>query len=301
MDEWGDIYGVDREERAERLRNGIIPPTVENGAMTVRLRIANPEIPQDFPTIRQSERFGIGNIPAALQFPIPEREVFHMTNQTRYIETIMYANRESEHLFIRSQRYGEPNFSVFENRKYYVVTLNTTIENIITFEQAYDTIACTCDDFYYRSGAFENNLDPEFKCKHMLAIEYALENSQQYREDTEEWQNVDVGFEYDEEPLDEDYFANEDEEEQQEEDNEDGQEEEVVEEPEAPVTRAETERQRRENQGIGERVRERRSTRQRKSTRDPDFDYSGSKMNDTDEDFLVNVFKLLKIKGKNKN
>ena len=61
MNDWGDIYGVDREERAERLRNGIIPLTVVNGPMTVRLRIANPEIPQDFPTLKQIERFGMGN------------------------------------------------------------------------------------------------------------------------------------------------------------------------------------------------------------------------------------------------
>ena len=254
MNDWGDIYGVDREERAERLRNGIIPLTVVNGPMTVRLRIANPEIPQDFPTLKQIERFGMGNIPDPLKFPITERDVFHKTNQTRYIETIMYANRESRHLFIRSQRYGEPNFSAFQNKKYYVITLNNTLRNIITFGQAYDTIACTCDDFYYRSGAFE-----DFKCKHMLAIEYALENSQQYidREETEKWQNDEA------------------------EEEESSEEEEVVEEPEAPVLR--------------------RSTRQRKSKRDPNFDYSGSKMNDTDEDFLVNVFKILKIKRNNIN
>ena len=249
MNDWGDIYGVDREERAERLRNGIIPLTVLNGPMTVRLRIANPEIPQDFPTLKQIERFGMGNIPDPLKFPITERDVFHKTNQTRYIETIMYANRESEHLFIRSQRYGEPNFSAFQNKKYYVITLNNTLRNIITFGQAYDTIACTCDDFYYRSGAFE-----DFKCKHMLAIEYALENSQEYIdiEETEKWQN-----------------------------DEAEEEEEVVEEPEAPVLR--------------------RSRRIQEKLEKNGFGPSNSKMNDTDEDFLVNVFKLLKIKRNNNN
>jgi len=274
MDNWGDIYGADREERAERLRNGEIPPTVPGGAMTVRLRIANPEIPQDFPTIRQSERFGLGNIPDALRFPIPEREVFHMTNQTRYIETIMHANRESEHLFVRSQRYGEPEFSVFENRKYYVVSLNTNLENIITFEQAYDTIACTCDDFYYRSGAFENNLDPDFKCKHMLSVEYALENSEQYREATDLWDNPEILQEIEPE------FNLGLEEEPEFIDQEEQEEQEDIAPPEGPVTRAEAERQ-------------------RKSTRDPNFDYSSSKMSDIDEEFLVNVFKILKIRNKN--
>ncbi len=265
MDDWGVNYGADREERAERLRNGIIPATVPNGAQTVRLRIQNPEIPQDFPTIRQMDQYGLGNIPQGLRFPIPERDVFHLTNQTRYIETFMYANRADEHVWIRSQRYGEPNFAVFENRKYYVLTLDRPVGDIIiNNQQDYDILTCTCDDFYYRSGLSEDNLDPNFMCKHMMAIEYALDNSEQYREQTELWNQQSESEEESEEEFEE---------------FEEFEEEEVI-----------------EDVGVGGRVAAERNTRQRRSTRDPDFEYSNVKMDSSE--FLVNVFKLLKISKK---
>ena len=48
MDDWGVNYGADREERAERLRNGIIPATVGsalqiNGLPLIQALYEDPE------------------------------------------------------------------------------------------------------------------------------------------------------------------------------------------------------------------------------------------------------------------
>ena len=265
---WPQLYGATKEIRADRLKQGIFPDTVDYEP-PVGPNVS--QIPQDNPTNRQSNRYG-NNIPNGLTFPIETRLVHHKTVRSRYIETFMWENRNDNHVWIRSQRYGEPDFvgndenNEFYGQKYYVVTLNTSIYNIAGAmnQQEMDAIdfeSCTCDDFYYRSGLYEGNLDNTYMCKHMRAIEKVF-----FDDDTGQI-NDDIAYWFDQDYQDsEEEFEEESEEEFFDDDDF----------SEAP----------------------RRSGRITKSTREEDiFDYSGTKMNDKDsEEFLVNVFKLLSIK-----
>lgn len=157
---WRARYGINVQERARRLANGIVPITV--------LRENIPPIRSQIFEFEYCRRVG----GRALRND-PESRAYFNTREHRYVEDFLkLPNRR--HVFVRSQRYGElleetrsdrnpdPMHIVDQAgvlRSIYIITLSDTIAS-----KNFAPIACSC----------ESRSSP---CKHMIAVAIVKQRS----------------------------------------------------------------------------------------------------------------------------